>query len=365
MIVLALLTDGYGAGGGIAQYNRDLLGAVARADVCEQVLVLARHGTTVTADLPMKVRLLGISKGRLQFLARAALAVLRHPRIDVIFCGHLFMLPLAVMLAMWCGASVWLQLHGIEAWQARGGWTQRALARVSLITAVSRYTRRRFLQWAPISPDRVKVLPNTVSEEFRPGSLPLALQQRYSAQGRRVLLTVSRLAASERYKGHDKVIAAMDSLRNVEPTLLYLIAGEGDDRSRLETLVHQHQLDDHVRFIGFVSATDLPELYRLADVFVMPSSGEGFGIVFLQALASGIPVVAGDGDGSRDPLRDGVDGLLVKADDVPAIATALTTALAQGRTPRRGGAFDKHHFAGMVATLATGLGHSQKGQVGR
>lgn len=352
MIVFALVTDAYGAGGGIAQYNRDLFAALAGVDCCESIEVLARYGRLVDAELPPKVHQLGIAGGRLVFLLRALWAVKQLPRIDVVFCGHLFMLPLALLLSRLSGAPVWLQLHGIEAWQRPGLLLRWAVARVQLVTAVSRHTRRLFLRWAHCAPHRVKVLPNTVAEEFTPGPVPSELQIRYGTQGKRVLLTVSRLAATEQYKGHDRVIEAMALMRHQQPDLLYLIAGDGDDKPRLAAIVNKLQLQHHVHFIGYVADAELPALYRLADVFVMPSSGEGFGIVFLQAMAAGIPVVAGKGDGSRDPLRDGVNGSLVEVDDTQSIARQINLALTAGKTAIDNAAvFHRKHFAALVGRL--------------
>lgn len=330
MKLLALVTDAYGAGGGIAQYNRDLLSALAASDHCNAILVLARNGNTNAPAVPDKIALLGIAHGKAAFVLRALLAARRLGRHDVIFCGHLFLLPLAVLLSRLTGAAVWLQLHGIEAWQRPGKVLQWAVAQVQLVTAVSRYTRRLFLRWADCKPHVVKVLPNTVGAEFSPGPLPAVLQSRYGTQGRRVLLTVSRLAAAERYKGHDRVMQALKKLQPTHPELLYLIAGEGDDKPRLQALVQQLGLTAQVRFISHVADAELPDLYRLADVFVMPSTGEGFGIVFLQAAMCGTPVIAADADGSRDPLRDGMVGKLVPLQPPAMLSDAIVQACSGG-----------------------------------
>lgn len=356
MKLLALVTDAYGAGGGIAQYNRDLLAALATADDCTAVFLLARHGSSINQIVPAKVTLLGIARSRMLFALRALLATRQLGRGDVIFCGHLFLLPLAVMLARLCGAAVWLQLHGIEAWQRPGRLLQWAVARVRLVTAVSRHTRRLFLQWAACEPHHVKVLPNTVGAEFSPGPVPAALQSRYATQGQCVLLTVSRLAAAERYKGHDRVMQALCTLQATHPELLYLIAGEGDDKQRLQALAQQLGLEAQVRFIGYVADADLPDLYRLADVFVMPSTGEGFGIVFLQAALCGTPVIAADADGSRDPLRDGAVGALVSLQTPAELAEAILKACnSQGGNPAAAGVFRRDSFIAHVGALFAGL----------
>ena len=140
-------------------------------------------------------------------------------------------------------------------------------------------------------------------------------------------MTVSRLAASERYKGHDRVITALPSLVAERPNITYLIVGEGDDRTRLERLATQVGVSENVCFVGPVLHSELPDYYRLADVFVMPSTGEGFGIVFLEAMASGVPVIAGNSDGSRDPLCDGSFGTLIDSGNTYELQAAIRASL--------------------------------------
>jgi phosphatidylinositol alpha-1,6-mannosyltransferase len=353
--VLALVTDAYGGGGGIAQFNRDLFGAMARSALVREVVVLPRTGGPGPGPLPEKVRQLPPRAGKAGHAVQAFRAARSLGPFDVVFCGHLFAAPLAAAAARSTGAQYWQQLHGIEAWTCPGPMVQRAVEGATLVTAVSRHTRRLFLSWARNAPETVKVLPNTADERFRPGPKPARLLSRYGLTGKTVLLTVARLAAAERYKGHDRVIRAMAELIPTHPELLYVIAGDGDGRPSLELLAGQLGVRDHVRFVGHVPDDDLPDLYRAADLFVMPSTGEGFGIVFLQALASGIPVIGGDGDGSRDPLRDGKDGALVSSREPSAVARAIGRELRADRggcSPER--PFERARFQGFVARILEG-----------
>src|SRR5205823_6557753 len=145
---------------------------------------------------------------RLTYSLAALRAARAHPPIHIVFCGHLFMAPLAAALARLLRARLWMQAHGIEAWHELSGLHRRSVETAALVTSVSRHTRRRLLEWIEIEPQRVKVLPNTVDARFRPGPKPDYLADRHHAQGKQVLMTVSRLANSERYKGHDRVIRA-------------------------------------------------------------------------------------------------------------------------------------------------------------
>lgn len=292
-----MVTDAWGGRGGIAQYNRDFLGAIAPA---AEVRVLPRHAPDPVADLPAGASQAPPRPGRWRYAVAAILEAWRRPP-DVVFCGHLYMAPLAALIAQLWRARLMVQTHGIEAWPRPSRWVRWATERADLVLAVSRYTRAQLLSWAAIEPDRVAVLPNTVSERFTPGDRAAA-RRRFALGDQRVLLTVGRLAASERYKGQDRVIETLPSLVEAGHDVLYLIAGDGDDRSRLEMLACSAGVGDRVRFLGAVDAEALPDLYRAADVFVMPSTGEGFGIAYLEAMACGTPAVGLAIKGDRDAL---------------------------------------------------------------
>lgn len=354
--ILALVTDAYGSGGGIAQYNRDLCQALAYCGHVDEVVVLTRNGKAATDEVPNKVRQLPARNSKLVFAYQAIRTMRQHGPFDVIFCGHVYMVLLAALLSKMSGASLWLQLHGIEAWQRPKPLQRWAAGRARLITAVSRHTRSLFLAWASCAPEAVKVLPNTVGKRFSPGPKTEALLGRYQMHGKKVLLTVSRLAASERYKGHDRVIQAVAELRSSHPDIVYVVAGEGDDRLRLEQLARELSVAGQVRFIGYVADSELPDLYRAADVFIMPSTGEGFGIVFLQALACGIPVIGGGSDGSRDPLRDGLDGRLVQVDKAGDVTIAISEML-QGDIPPdiNENVFSHNNFQCLISDITSKL----------
>lgn len=326
--ILALVTDAYGSLGGIAEYNRNLLSALAKSNAVAEVVVVPRIGGAGKADiLPEGLRLLPPRLGRISYSALAARTVLREQKFDAIYCGHILMAPLGALLARWLDKPLWLQLHGIEAWDRPSSLIRWGVEQSSLVTAVSRYTKRRFLHWAAIDPVRVRVLPNTVSERFGPGPKPTKLLHRYGFEGMQVLLTVGRISVADRYKGHDQVIAALALLHDEHPRLRYVVAGEGNDRPWLEQLAEQRGILNRVQFIGRVSDDDLPDLYRAADVFAMPSTNEGFGIVFLEAMKSGIPTIGGNRDGSMDPLGDGKYGHAVSCGDPAELAEAIRRAL--------------------------------------
>lgn len=242
---------------------------------------------------------------------------------------HLHFLPVLRILHWLRKVPVMSVLHGVEAWNLRNGlriWSMRAANR---LLSVSHYTQQVVIDSYGIDPDKISVVPNTFeTERFTLGPKPEHLLRRYGLKPEQpVLLSVSRLALSERYKGHRQVLIALDSIRKQFPEVRYLVAGTGDDLVSLQDAVKARGLGEHVIFAGYVPGSDLPDYYRLCDVFVMPSSKEGFGIVFLEAMASGKPVVAGKLDGSVDALDGGRLGLLVDPNDPADIAASVCKAL--------------------------------------
>jgi phosphatidylinositol alpha-1,6-mannosyltransferase len=360
--VLALISDGFGGFGGIAQFNQNFLRALAASDFIAEVVVLPRLADTTDTILPGRLQQEHPAGNKLAYILRAFQITFANRPFDIIFCGHAHMAPLAAVLCEITGAKLWIQLHGIEAWKPSSWLCGRSLRRATLLTAVSRYTRRQLLAWLSIDPVRVKILPNTVDERFIPGPKPQLLVERHALEGRKVLLSVSRLAASERYKGHDRLIKALPAVLRAHPETAYVIVGEGDDRARLEALVESAGVATAVRFVGQVTNEELPDYYRLADLFVMPSTGEGFGIVFLEASACGLPTIGGNADGSVDALAEGRIGTLVDPNDVSGLAKAIVSEFClrknRPRHPVKTGRFAFNNFAKHVNDLVRNLGLS-------
>lgn len=351
--ILALVGDAFGGRGGIARYNRDLFTALAAAG--GEIVVLPRLGDAAGVELPVGVRQQPAIFGKLRFSLASLWTAWRLRPVDVVFCGHVFMAPLAVLLARLLGARYWLQAHGTDIWNDRRDSVRRAIEAADQVTTVSRGTRRRLLGWVDLAPERVRVLPNTVDERFAPGPASAALRERLKLGHGPVLLTVGRLAASERYKGHELIFAALPALRARFPELVHVVAGDGDDRARLEARAAE-LAGDAVRFVGYVADADLPDLYRLADLFVMPSSEEGFGIVYLEAAACGLRVIGGAGGGSGDAVPDARVGELVDPADLAGLVEAVIRLLGQGRVdPAAIEPYRRPHFAAAAALLLARL----------
>jgi phosphatidyl-myo-inositol dimannoside synthase len=354
MNILALVTDAFGGAGGIAQYNRDLVRALALCPGTKRLVVVPRLGDLDDEALPAGVCQLKPRVNQIAYLLAALGAAIKLGPFDFVFCGHMHLAPLAALLARQHRIPMWLQLHGWEAWEQPSRAERWAAEQAALITSVSRYTRRRFLSIVGGDPLRVRVLPNTVDPVFSPGAKSDALLDRYGLRGKLVILTVGRLDPHERCKGHDKVIKALPQIMKTFGNVVYLVVGEGHDRGRLEALGRDVGVEDAVMFAGRVKPEELPQVYRLADLFVMPSTQEGFGIVFLEASASGVRTVGGKTDGSVDALADGALGSIVDPEDTAALVNVINEGLRRV-SPAPAGVcrFGFDNFAGHVRELVS------------
>jgi len=141
------------------------------------------------------------------------------------------------------------------------------------------------------------------------------------------VLTVGRWCADERYKGMDTLITALPRLLTRWPDLHLAMVGGGDDRDWLEDLADENGVRMHVHFLSGLSYTELAACYAHSEIFALPSSGEGFGLVYLEAMASGKPVIGGAHGGAPEVIEDGKTGYLVQHGDAVQLATAIETLL--------------------------------------
>ena len=276
-----------------------------------------------------------------RFAARALMACARH-RPDHVISAHVNFGPLAHWAKRAFGTPFTLVAHGIDVHEDRLSSARRAgLRAADRVVAVSSWTRQRVLAIGGIEPARVAVLPNTVDEaRFTVTARPEGLARRYNLQAvEKVILTVARLDPDEGYKGYDRIVEALPAVQAACGPVRFLLVGQGDDGARLEAMARDLGVAHALTLAGFVPDDELADHYRLADVFAMPSTGEGFGIVFLEAMACGTPVLAGNCDGSVDALDGGRLGKLVDPMDVDAIANGIIAIL---KRQGPGWWFDRH-----------------------
>ncbi|QNR85312.1 glycosyltransferase family 4 protein [Pedobacter riviphilus] len=254
-------------------------------------------------------------------------------KADVIILSHVHLLLFARIIKMLKpGVRIVLFAHGIEIWNALAGWKKQMLTRIE-IWAVSRYTADQIILHHGIAESQIKVLNNCLDPYFKlekSVSKPASLLTKYRINNnQKVLLTICRLSSSEQYKGYDLVIECLAQVIKIYPDLVYLLVGKADqaELARINKLIAQSSLQKNVILTGFVANDELALHYQLADVFVMPSKAEGFGLVFIEAAAYGCTVLGGNTDGSSDALMDGKLGTLLNPNDVIAIGEAIITSL--------------------------------------
>ncbi|RMH64300.1 MAG: glycosyltransferase family 1 protein [Calditrichaeota bacterium] len=337
-----ILTEDYPpAPGGIAQWARGVAHSLARLKHDVTVITRIKPGATLTDDSVLRMVALPVWQWinlRLLYLYAATYWQIIKHRPDVIIATTWNLAAIALKGRSWFGYRVVTVYHGLEVTKNLTARHKRLLLRVldrsALNIAVSRFTRDRICEKLSLPADTIQVVPNGVNLElFYPAPPRVDLQEKYQLRGRRVLLTLSRVIGR---KGHDIVIRALPALVEKYPNLLYLIAGawHQDFYERLQALIREKDMADYVRFTGRLEDDALPDVYNLAEIYIMVSKGsgesgnsEGFGITYLEANACEKPVIGSNVDGIPDAIEDGVNGLLVEANNVDVTRRAIERLL--------------------------------------
>ncbi len=326
-----MLTPSLQNPGGIQRYTRTLQRALEDVLGDANVRMIAASEPQVAAGGKLALP----ASARLRFAGQALSEAVRW-RPDLVICTHLSLGPFGWMARALTARPYWVVVHGIEAWDRLPFSKRMALSHADRVIVTSVFSSEQIVKRHGIDPQRISSLPCTLDETLlnvEPANNGL-LQSLSDCQ--RVVLTVARMIASERYKGHDVVLRSLPSIVDKIPNLTYVIVGDGDDRPRLEKLTKELGLTEHVVFTGPVSDSELAALYRRSEIFVLPartvvddrdSKGEGFGIVFLEAMAFGKPVIGPDYGAPTEIIRDGESGLLVDPEDTTSVAKGLLKLL--------------------------------------
>ncbi|MEU3026947.1 glycosyltransferase family 4 protein [Streptomyces incarnatus] len=269
-------------------------------------------------------------------VTRRALEIARRYGCDRVWFGAAA--PLAAMAPALRRGGIQRMVattHGHEIWWARTPGARQVLRRigdhVDAVTYLGEYTRRRIAPALGPRAGLARLVPGVDTSAFLPEpGRARQIRERHGIVDRKVVLCVSRLV---RRKGQDMLIRAMPRIRQAVPEAVLVIVGRGPDEHRLRRLARLHA-DGHVVFVGGLDHASTAAYYSAADVFAMPCrtrkaglEAEGLGIVFLEAAASGLPVVAGDSGGAPDAVVDGVTGTVVDGTDEGAVARAVTGIL--------------------------------------
>ena len=278
-----------------------------------------------------KQQYVGFNGSRKSFVIKSFFKGLRS---DVVIISHINLLSIAYLIKkIRPSTKIYLIAHGIEIWRKLPDAKLKALKRLDKILAVSQFTKEKIELEHQISHQKIEVLNNCLDPFYyfpKDFTKPKELLNRYHIkEDSNIIMCLSRLSSSEKYKGYDNVIKILPSLIKKNPNLIFLLAGKADEeeRNRIVDLIATYKINDHVKLIGFVDEAEISDHFLLADIFVMPSKKEGFGIVFIEAMASGLKVIGGNKDGSVDALNNGGLGRLIDPDNLAEIENTLAELL--------------------------------------
>lgn len=225
--------------------------------------------------------------------------------------------------------------HGHEVWWAKLPPFKQIFAQstksIDVLTFLGEFTRSAMAPVVRAPCQMVQIAPGISIEHFSPGAKSQRLIDELKLEGKQVLISVGRLVHR---KGQDKLLEALPEILLTHPDIVLLFIGVGPRQKKLDQLVRAHDLSNYVRFVGRVTYDKLPDYFRLGDLFVMPSRSrlaglevEGLGIVYLEASACAIPVLAGASGGAPDAVIQGETGVVVAGSRVGEIARAVNELL--------------------------------------
>jgi phosphatidyl-myo-inositol dimannoside synthase len=269
----------------------------------------------------------GAARGKAGFAAAALKATRRHPKL--VLATHPNLAPIVRGMKIFAPRmNSIVCTHGVEVWEPLSAVRRRALQRATLVLAPSQATADLVISLQGVAPERLRVLPWALDPDFDTcvGGMGANELPRDFPRGR-VILTVGRWLATERYKGMDTLIRSLPRLLLRWPDVQLAMVGSGDDRDWLENIAKVSGVQLHVHFLSGLSYAELSACYAAAEIFALPSRGEGFGFVYLEAMARGKPVIGGAHGGTPEVIRDGVTGYLVSHGDTVQLATSLDALL--------------------------------------
>lgn len=334
--VLFLTLRTFSATGGIEKVCKVFskgLNDLQSEGLLEELQVLSMYDKQSDVDpkyLPPKC-FTGYGEKKLRFVIRA---VQRGCKSQVVILSHINLLLIGFLIKIFSPKTkLLLFAHGIEVWNPVSVLKKHTLNLCDKILTVSAFTKTRMQELFQIPDENITVLNNCL-DPFLPEA---GLRQKDAALLKKtgfkeddfVLFTLTRLSSKERYKGYDNVLHAVRDLKPQYPGIKYLIVGKFDEEevARVKKIIADLSIGEQVFLAGFIPDEELARYFHLADLYVMPSKKEGFGIVFIEAIYYGLPVIAGNKDGSVDALLDGKMGILVDPDSQQQINAAIEKVL--------------------------------------
>jgi len=329
MRILLLLSSVFGLTGGVHTFNRALIKAMddlagdLGLDVTVFSLLDGEVSFQTAADyMPSgHTRYRGFKGNKAEFAAATLLAAWRADR--VVF-GHVNFSSLA------CGMPKPIKslvVHGIDVWKLLPSLQKLGISQMREILSVSEYTQEAFVRFNGMPPVQFRLLPDTLDPFYSRTAGTIRAAKELGLPPGHMMLAVTRLASTEDYKRIDLVIKAMPAILRHISDAFFVVVGKGGDRSRLEKLAQDMGVADRVIFAGFVADELLPSYYDACDLFVLPSTEEGFGIVFLEAMYHGKACVGAMAGGIPEVVKEEETGLLAEPSSVDTFVQCVVRLL--------------------------------------
>ena len=256
--------------------------------------------------------------------------LMRALTAETVVLSHINLMPVGWIIKYLKPATRLIVLaHGKEVWGKMPRWKRHFLNNKAEVWAVSRFTKKMLVVRHKIQPEKVQVLNNCLDPFFKVPvhfNKPSYLLERYGLKSHhQVLLSLTRMDSHEKDKGYDLVLDALPVLLETFPNTRYVMAGmvSASEALRLTLKIEALNIKPFVTISGFIREEEVTDHHLLANIFVLPSSKEGFGLVFLEAAACGSSIIAGNKDGSVDAVMDGALATLVDPGSRQEITNAL------------------------------------------
>lgn len=337
--------------GGIEKFNRGFLKALNELE-SENIVISDSFSAYDTSENTLYYpteKYKGFNKHRLKFVVSSVWNA-RH--YDIIVLGHINMAVAGFLIKLIYPFKKLLVItHGIEVWSDLPFVKKSVLHNSNMILAVSNFTKSNLIAKHRIKQNKITIFYNTIDPYFEKPedfSKPDYLGLRYGIRkSDYVLYTLTRLSSAEKYKGYDLVIQSLPEIKKSISNVKYILAGKADDKEfeRITNMVKELDLQNEIILAGFLPDTELIDHYRLADLFIMPSQKEGFGIVFIEAMACGLEVIAGNKDGSVDALQGGKLGTLIDPENRNIL---IETVISKYNNLRQGSKEEKEKIQSQV-----------------
>jgi len=332
-LILFLYLSAFCNTGGIQRFNRSFIKAleIKAINYKERIEIYSAYDTEADARYYQGKFFNGFDKKRFQYVIASLRAGIKSKQIII---SHINLSLILVLIKYLNPKSdTCMIVHGIEVWGKLSRVQLMALHKSDRILSVSQFTRQILIHKHRIPEEKIHLFPNTLDpyfqEENRLTSREEILKRHDLPASAQILLTVARLDTSEKMKGYDKILEILPALLRNNKNIYYILAGKysEDEGKRLQDIISDQGLGKHVILTGYLKESWLSKYFAGSNVFVMPSQKEGFGIVYIEAMAQGTPAIAGNQDGGAEAVADSELGHSVNPNDLKDLESKIEYVL--------------------------------------